>query len=140
MDDETDGWRLVGPHRGGRVTSVAGHPDRPDEFYFGAAAGGVWKTSDAGWAWRCVSDGFIRRPSIGSLAVATSDPNVVYAGTGEACVRADVSRGDGIYRSQDAGRTWRNCGLADAHHIGRVVVDSSNSEVVYCAALGHLYG
>jgi photosystem II stability/assembly factor-like uncharacterized protein len=119
---------------------VAGHQAKPDEFYFGAAAGGVWKTIDAGWAWRCVSDGFIKRPSIGSLAVATSDPNVVYAGTGEACVRADVSRGDGVYRTVDAGRTWQNCGLADSHHIGRVVINPADPDVVFCAALGHLYG
>jgi photosystem II stability/assembly factor-like uncharacterized protein len=100
----------------------------------------VWKTTDGGWAWRCVSDGFINRPSIGSLAVAAADPNVVYAGTGEACVRADVSRGDGIYRSDDAGRTWQNRGLGDSHHIGRVVVNPSDPDVVFCAALGHLYG
>ncbi len=139
-DQPASGWRLVGPHRGGRVASVAGHPGKPDEFYFGAAAGGVWKTTDAGWAWRCVSDGFIKRPSIGSLAVAASDANVVYAGTGEACVRADVSRGDGVYRTEDAGRTWRNSGLGNSHHIGCVVVNPADPDVVFCAALGHLYG
>lgn len=139
-DDAANGWRLVGPHRGGRVASVAGHPAKPDEFYFGAAAGGVWKTIDAGWAWRCASDGFFKRPSVGSLAVATSDPNVVYAGTGEACVRADVSRGDGVYRTDDAGRTWQKCGLGDSHHIGRVVINPADPDVVFCAALGHLYG
>jgi photosystem II stability/assembly factor-like uncharacterized protein len=134
------GWRLVGPHRGGRVASVAGHPGQPDVFYFGAAAGGVWKTSDCGWSWRCMSDGFLRRPSVGSLTVATADSNVVYAGTGESCVRADVSHGDGIYRSDNAGRTWRHVGLRDSHHVGSIAVATSDCDVVFCAALGHLYG
>ena len=97
-------WRLVGPHRGGRVVAVAGHPTDPMTFYFGACAGGVWKTTDGGLYWDNVSDGFFQTAAIGALAVAPSDGNVIYAGTGEACIRGNVSHGDGVYRSTDGGR------------------------------------
>ena len=133
-------WRLLGPHRGGRVVAVAGHSDEPDTYYFGGAAGGVWKTTDAGWSWQPLTDGWLRRAAIGALAVAPSDSNVVMAGTGEACTRADVSHGDGVYRSEDAGRTWRYCGLPESHHIGRLLIDPRNDRLLFCAALGHLYG
>ena len=92
-------WRCVGPHRGGRVVAVAGHPTEPMTFYFGACAGGVWKTTDGGTYWENVSDGFFETAAVGALAVAPSEPNVVYAGTGEACIRGNVSHGDGVYRS-----------------------------------------
>ena len=105
-------WRCVGPHRGGRVVAVAGHPSEAMTFYFGACAGGVWKTTDGGTYWENVSDGFFETAAVGALAVAASDPNVVYAGTGEACIRGNVSHGDGVYRSTDGGRTWANVGLA----------------------------
>jgi hypothetical protein len=96
-------WRCIGPFRGGRVVAVAGTRHDPNTFYFGAVAGGVWKTTDAGTYWRPVSDGFFTTASVGALAVAPSDANVVYAGTGETTIRIDVSHGDGVYRSTDAG-------------------------------------
>ena len=98
-------WRCIGPPRGGRVVAVAGDPTDPMTFYFGACAGGVWKTTDGGTYWECVSDGYLNTATIGALAVSQSDPNVIYAGTGETTIRVDVSYGDGIYRSTDAGKT-----------------------------------
>ena len=133
-------WRCVGPHRGGRVVAVAGHPTEPSTFYFGACAGGVWKTTDGGTYWENVSDGFFETSAVGALAVAPSAPNVLYAGTGEACIRGNVSHGDGVYRSDDGGRTWTNVGLRDTRHIGRVRVHPRDADVVYVAALGHAWG
>ena len=132
--------RSIGPHRGGRVVAVAGHPTVPATFYFGACAGGVWKTSDGGAYWENVSDGFFLTSAVGAIAVAPSDPNVLYAGTGEACIRSNVSHGDGVYRSSDGGRTWDNVGLRDTRHIGRVRVHPRDAECVYVAALGHAWG
>ena len=125
-------WRCIGPSRGGRVVAVAGDYSDPMTFYFGACAGGVWKTVDGGTYWRCVTDGFLTSATIGALAVARSDSNVVYAGTGETTIRLDVSYGDGMYRSTDAGRSWK--------HIGRVVVHPSDPNLVYVAALGDAFG
>jgi photosystem II stability/assembly factor-like uncharacterized protein len=133
-------WRCIGPFRGGRVVAVAGAPADPAVFYFGACAGGVWKTSDAGTYWENVSDGFFGTAAVGAIAVAESDANVVYAGMGESTIRGDVSHGDGVYRSTDAGRTWRHLGLADTRHIGRVRVDPRDPDLVYVAALGHAFG
>jgi photosystem II stability/assembly factor-like uncharacterized protein len=133
-------WRLVGPHRGGRVVAVAGHPSEAMTFYFGACAGGVWKTTDGGTYWENVSDGFFETAAVGALAVSPSDPNVVYAGTGEACIRGNVSHGNGVYRSTDGGRTWANRGLGDTRHIGRVRVHPADPDLVYVAALGHAWG
>jgi photosystem II stability/assembly factor-like uncharacterized protein len=133
-------WRLVGPHRGGRVVAVAGHPAEAMTFYFGACAGGVWKTTDGGTYWENVSDSFFETAAVGALAVAPSDANVVYAGTGEACIRGNVSHGDGVYRSTDGGRTWVNRGLRDTRHIGRVRVHPADPDLVYVAALGHAWG
>ena len=99
-------WRCIGPPRGGRVVAVAGDPNDPAVFYFGACAGGVWKTYDGGTYWECISDGYFKTASVGAIAVSDSDPNVVYAGMGEACIRLDVTHGDGVYRSDDAGATW----------------------------------
>ena len=98
-------WRLLGPFRGGRVVAVAGDPDRALVFYSGSTGGGVWKTEDAGWTWQNVSDGYFRTASVGALAVAEADPNVIYAGMGECCIRNNVAHGDGVYRSTDGGRT-----------------------------------
>ena len=133
-------WRCIGPFRGGRVVAVAGHPAERGTFYFGACAGGVWKTEDGGTYWENVSDGFFGTASVGAVAVSQSDPNVLYAGTGEACIRGNVSHGDGVYRSTDGGRTWQNVGLRDTRHIARVRIHPSDPDVAYVAALGHAFG
>ena len=133
-------WRCIGPFRGGRVVAVAGDPHDRNVFYFGAVAGGVWKTTDAGTYWECVSDGFFNTASVGALAVSESDPNVIYAGTGETTIRIDVSHGDGVYKSTDAGRTWRHVGLSDTRHIGKIRIHPQNPDIVYVAALGHAFG
>jgi len=133
-------WRSIGPSRGGRVVAVAGDFNNPMTFYFGACAGGIWKTGDGGNHWRCVSDGFLATASVGAIAVARSDSNVVYAGMGETTIRLDVSYGDGVYKSTDAGRTWANMGLKDTKHIGRVLIHPTNPDIVYIAALGDIFG
>ncbi len=131
-------WRLIGPFRGGRAASVTGASDGLT-FYFGAVDGGVWKTSDAGLTWTPVFDG---QPiaSIGAVEVAPSNPNVLYAGSGESDIRSALSSGDGVYKSSDAGKTWKNIGLHDTRQISRIVIDPRNPEVVYVGALGHAYG
>ena len=132
-------WRLIGPHRGGRVLAVAGVPGDPATFYFGAVDGGVWRTRNAGVTWEPLFD---TQPiaSIGALALAPSDPNVIYVGTGEASIRSDITYGAGVYKSSDGGAHWRAVGLADTRHIGKVLVDPRNPDVVLVAALGHAYG
>src|SRR5215469_11148561 len=104
-------FRMVGPLRGGRVVAVAGVPSQPSTYYFGSVGGGVWKTNDSGNTWANVSDGFFKTSSVGAIAVADSDPNVIYAGMGEACVRGNASNGDGVYKSVDGGKTWKHMGL-----------------------------
>lgn len=133
-------WRSVGPYRGGRVVAVAGDPSDPEVFYFGACAGGVWKSLDGGKYWQNVSDGFFKTASVGALAVADANPNVIYAGMGESCIRGNVSHGDGVYKSTDGGRTWKHMGLQDTRHIARIRVHPANPDLVYVAALGHAYG
>ena len=133
-------WRNIGPHRGGRVVAVAGHPTEQGTFYFGAVAGGVWKTTNAGSHWKNISDGYFSTASVGAIAVSESDPNVIYVGTGETSIRSDVSHGDGVYRSTDGGRSWRNMGLRDTRHIGRIRIHPENPDLVYVAALGHAFG
>ena len=130
-------YRCIGPTRGGRVVAVAADPDDQAVFWFGACAGGVWKSNDAGLYWENVSDGFLNTASIGALAVAPSDGNVIYAGTGEATIRIDVSHGDGVYKSTDCGRTWRHMGLPESRHIGEIRVHPTDPDTVYVAALGH---
>jgi photosystem II stability/assembly factor-like uncharacterized protein len=132
-------WRQVGPFRGGRVLAVTGVPGEPGLFYFGAASGGIWKTTDAGSTWTPIFD---HEPiaSIGALAVAPSDHNIIYAGSGEACIRGNISYGNGVYKTMDGGRTWRNMGLGDTRHIGAVIIDPKNPNIVFVAALGHAYG
>jgi photosystem II stability/assembly factor-like uncharacterized protein len=133
-------WRCIGPFRGGRVVAVAGDPQDPFTFYFGACAGGVWKTTNGGIYWENVSDGYFNTASVGAIAVSDSDPNVIYAGMGESCIRGDVSHGDGVYRSTDRGKSWRHLGLAATRHIARIRVHPGNPDVVYVAALGHAFG
>ncbi|HEV3073842.1 MAG TPA: hypothetical protein VHB47_05425, partial [Thermoanaerobaculia bacterium] len=132
-------WRLIGPFRGGRVLAVTGVPGRPEAFYFGSVGGGVWRSGDAGRVWTPVFDG-PPSGSIGALAVAPSDPDVVWVGTGEADMRSDISWGDGMYRSTDGGRTFQPAGLRDSRQIGRILIDPQRPEVVLVAALGHGFG
>jgi len=130
-------WRLVGPFRGGRSVAVTGDPSNQRVFYFGAVDGGVWKSTNAGQSWTNLSDGKSSLASIGAIAVAPSDPNVVYAGGGEADFREDYTYGDGVDRSTDGGHSWTHLGLDDARHIARIVVDPRDPDVVYVAAMGH---
>lgn len=133
-------WRSIGPYRGGRVTAVAGVATEPFVYYMGATGGGVWKTEDAGVTWNNVSDGFFRTGSVGAVSVSQSNPTVVYVGMGEACLRGNISTGDGIYKSTDAGKTWTQVGLSDSSQIGRMQIHPTNPDVVYVAAVGHPYG
>ena len=133
-------WRLVGPHRGGRVVAVTGHPTELATFYFGACAGGVWKTTDGGAYWENISDGFFQTSAVGAIAISTSDPNVLYVGTGETAIRGNVSHGDGVYKSTDGGQTWTNVGLSDTQAIAKVRIHPANPDLVYVAALGHVWG
>lgn len=134
-------WRLIGPFRGGRVAAVTGVESQPGTFYFGGAAGGVWKTTNAGFTWDCISDGQpFGTASIGDIAVSESDPNVIYVGTGEYDIRGNVSVGDGMYKSTDAGKTWKHIGLENTRQISRVRVNPKNPDLVYVAALGHVWG
>ncbi|MDE1886526.1 MAG: hypothetical protein KGI32_00125, partial [Gammaproteobacteria bacterium] len=131
-------WRLIGPFRSGRVLAVSGVPGQPNHFYFGSVDGGVWETNDAGRTWVPIFD---NEPagSIGAIAVAPSDPEVIYVGSGEADMRSDIGYGNGMYKSSDAGKTWTHIGLTDSMQIGKVLVDPKNANVVYVAALGHAY-
>jgi len=133
-------YRLIGPYRGGRSVAVAGHPTDPLVYYFGSTGGGVWRTDDAGHRWRNVSDRYFRTGSVGAIAVSPSDPEIVYVGMGEACMRGNNSHGDGMYRSADGGATWEHLGLEDTRHIARVVVHPRDPDVVYVAAFGHAWG
>jgi photosystem II stability/assembly factor-like uncharacterized protein len=132
-------WRLVGPFRAGRSLTAVGVAGNPSLFYFGAVGGGVWKSTNAGATWEPIFDS---QPiaSIGAMAVAPSDPNVVYVGTGEADMREDITYGNGMYKSTDAGKTWTHIGLPDSQQIGRVLVDPKNPDIVFVAALGHAFG
>ncbi|HWE46151.1 MAG TPA: hypothetical protein VG407_08985 [Caulobacteraceae bacterium] len=130
-------WRLVGPFRGGRVTAVAGHPAEPTTFYLGATGGGLWRTTDAGTTWKNLSDEYFHTTTIGAIAVAPSDPNVLYVGTGEAPVRGvAAASGDGLYRSNDGGRTWIYLGLPYSRQISRIIVDPANPNRVFAAVQG----
>ena len=131
-------WRLIGPFRGGRVVAVTGVPGDSTTFYFGAVNGGIWKTSDAGVVWKPIFD---RQPvgSVGALAVAPSNPRIIYAGTGESDIRSDLSSGNGVYKSIDSGSTWTHIGLVETRQISRVVIDPKDPDTVYVGALGHAY-
>jgi photosystem II stability/assembly factor-like uncharacterized protein len=133
-------WREIGPFRGGRVTAVAGHADQPLTYYFGGTGGGVWKTTDGGLTWAPISDKYFGAGSIGAIEVAPSDPNVIYVGTGESPIRGNVSPGNGMYKSTDAGKTWTHTGLPNAGQIGAIRVHPTNPDLVYAAVLGHAFG
>src|SRR6516162_3324273 len=133
-------FRQINFSRGGRSTAVAGVPSQPLTFYMGAAGGGVWKTTDAGTTWRNITDGFFEVGTVGAVAVAPSDPNVVYAGTGSAEPRGNVTPGNGVYKSVDAGKTWKNIGLKDAGEISRIQIHPKNPDLVYVAVLGNIFG
>ena len=132
-------WRLVGPFRGGRVLAVTGIPGDPYTFYFGGVAGGLWRTNDAGITWTSLTD---KEPfaSIGAIAVSESNPGVIYVGTGESCLRGNISYGNGVYKSTDGGKSWTSIGLKDTQHISRIIVNPRNPDVVFVSALGHAYG
>ncbi len=132
-------WRLIGPFRGGRSVAVTGVPGDPATFYFGSVGGGIWKTVNAGVTWTPLFD---HQPvaSIGALAIAPSNPSILYAGTGETDIRSDLASGNGVYRSSDAGLTWQHVGLDNTRQISKIVVDSTNPQIVYAGALGHAYG
>src|SRR6266852_7732834 len=130
-------YRMIGPERGGRVTTVTGVPSQPYTFYMGSTGGGIWKSTDAGHTWANVSDGQIPLGSMGAVEVSLSDPNIIYAGTGSSKIRSNVSIGRGMYKSTDAGRTWTFAGLRDVGQISTVRVHPANPNVVYVAALGN---
>ena len=132
-------YRMIGPFRGGRSLTAAGIPDDPTTYYFGATGGGVWKSTDGAMTWSPVFDKE-GSSSIGSLAVANSNPNILYVGTGEACIRGNIAQGDGVYKSLDGGKTWTNVGLHDSRAIGKVIINPANPDIVFVAALGHPYG
>lgn len=132
-------YRMIGPYRGGRSTTVEGVEGEPFTYFKGTTGGGVWKTTDAGLNWINVSDGFFGG-DIGAVEVADSDPNVIYVGTGSACIRGDVSPGHGVYKSTDGGETWRFIGLPEAGQIGRIAVHPGNPDLLYLAVLGHAFG
>jgi len=147
-DDEEDkgpwkalNYRLIGPFRGGRVLAVSGVVGQDNTYYFGGVAGGVWKTTDGGLNWKPLFDKQKdASPSIGALAVSESDPNIIYVGTGEACIRGNIVGGNGVYKSIDAGKTWKFAGLGDTHAIGRLIVNPKNPDIAFVAALGHPFG
>src|SRR2546422_1482800 len=132
-------WRMIGPFRGGRVNAVSGVPGQPNHFYFGSVGGGVWKSTNSGRTWIPVFD---PQPiaSVGAIGVAPSNTNIVYVGSGEADMRSQISYGNGMYKSTDAGKTWSHIGLDNTRQIGRVIVDPKNPDTVFVAALGHVYG
>ncbi|WP_422004648.1 VPS10 domain-containing protein [Roseivirga pacifica] len=133
-------WRNIGPNRGGRSLGAAGSPGRPNEYYFGATGGGLWKTTDGGNEWFPVTDGQITSSSIGAVAVAETNPDIVYIGGGETQLRGSITQGDGVYKTTDGGKTWRHLGLKETQAISRIRVHPTNPNIVYVAALGHPYG
>src|ERR1700736_6598082 len=132
-------WRQIGPFRGGRVVAVSGVPGDSATWYFGGVAGGVWKSFNAGSTWQPVFDDQ-KIASIGAIAVADSDHNIIYVGTGEACPRGNITYGNGVYKSLDAGKTWQHVGLVDTRHIGAIIVHPLNPNIAFVAALGHAFG
>lgn len=133
-------WRNIGPNRGGRSLGIAGSSTRKKEYYFGAVGGGLWKTTDGGFTWKPVTDGQINSSSVGAVAVSQSNPDIVYIGTGETEFRGNIMQGDGVYKSTDGGKTWKNIGLKNTQAISRIRIHPTNPDIVYVSALGHPYG
>src|SRR5256885_4596114 len=134
-------YRSIGPYRGGRSAAVAGVPSQPYVYYYGATGGGVWKSTDGGINWEPVSDNSVfGTGSVGAIGISDSDPNTIYVGMGESPIRGNVSHGDGVYKSIDAGKTWKHVGLDDTRQIARIRVHPKNPDIVYVAALGHVWG
>src|SRR5438105_14527223 len=132
-------YRPIGPYRGGRSLTASGIPGDPTTYYFGGTGGGVWKSNDGALTWTSVFDKE-GTSSIGSLAVSVSDPNILYVGTGEACLRGNISQGDGVYKTVDGGKTWKNVGLRDSRAIGKVIINPRDPNIAFVTALGHPYG
>ncbi|MEL6924131.1 MAG: hypothetical protein AAFO94_08790 [Bacteroidota bacterium] len=132
-------YRNVGPTRGGRVTAVAGVASQPNVFYMGSTGGGVWKSDNYGHSWKNISDGFFATGSIGAISVSESDPNIIYIGTGSDGLRSNVITGKGIYKSEDAGKTWTHIGLEKMGQIGAVEIHPDNPDVVFVAAIGQAF-
>lgn len=133
-------WRNIGPNRGGRSLGCAGSPGRINEYYFGATGGGLWKTVDGGTEWFPVTDGQVTSSSVGAVAVAETNPDVVYIGMGEVQLRGSITQGDGVYKTTDGGKTWRHLGLKETQAVARIRIHPTNPDIVYVAALGHPYG
>lgn len=133
-------WRSIGPWRGGRSLAVCGIADNPKVYYFGAVGGGIWKTTDGGQSWICISDSAFHSSSVGAIAVAPSDPNIIYAGMGEAEMRGNISFGDGIYKSADAGKTWKHSGLEKSYAIQNILVHPHNPDLIYASCMGKVFG
>ncbi|MGF1557632.1 MAG: glycosyl hydrolase, partial [Flavobacteriaceae bacterium] len=133
-------WRNIGPNRGGRSLGSAGSPGRPNEYYFGATGGGLWKTTDGGQEWEPVTDGQVTSSSVGAVAIAETNPDFVYIGMGEVQLRGSITQGDGVYKTKDGGKTWRHLGLKETQAVARIRIHPTNPEIVYVAALGHPYG
>ena len=131
-------WRMIGPFRGGRVNAVSGVTGQPDTFYFGSVGGGLWKSLNSGRTWTPIFDAN-NVASIGAIAVSTANPNTVYVGTGEPDMRDSIAYGDGVYKSTDAGKTWKHLGLENTKQIGRIIVDPKNPNTVFVAAMGNAY-
>src|SRR5688572_21392181 len=129
-------WRSVGPDRGGRSIAVSGARGRPKEAYFGAVGGGLWKTSDGGENWAPVTDGQIRSASVGAVAVSESNPDIVFIGMGETCIRGNIMAGDGVYKSTDAGKTWTHVGFREAENISKIRIHPTNPNIIWVAAFG----
>ena len=131
-------WRSIGPDRGGRSIAVSGVKGRPSEAYFGAVGGGLWKTTDGGARWAPVTDGQIKSSSVGAVAVSESNPDIVYIGMGESCIRGNILPGDGVYKSTDAGKTWTHVGFSNSDAISKIRIHPTNPDIVFVADFGQL--
>src|SRR5690348_15851374 len=132
-------WRNIGPNRGGRSQAAAGSARRPLEYYFGAVGGGLWKTTNGGITWFPVTDGQVHSSSVGAVAVSESNPDIVFIGMGESCIRGNIQPGDGVYKSTDAGKTWTHVGFGASQAISKIRIHPTNAQIVYVASFGR-YG